>query len=270
MKLTDYALDELIDFVKGDNGLTKKRSGPELVKLFNKYGQRDRYDFNDGGLPRLKGKDQNPSRKEYTYDRLTKINDSINLKNLLEEILNDPEVPDKESAVNSINSIISPDGYKIEIFENECIIIGAEEDEEVEEIEVTFDKIQAEILRELDKAKFTVWVAVSWFSNKPLFDKLVELKERGVNVQVIIVDDDNNRKNAQPIEVFESKRMPKKGYYGNNIMHNKFCIIDSKTVINGSYNWSNSAEYHNENITVIRSRKLAEKFSEQFIKFKNE
>jgi len=34
-------------------------------------------------------------------------------------------------------------------------------------------------------------------------------------------------------------------------MHNKFCIIDEKTIITGSYNWSRQAKKNYENITVI-------------------
>ena len=34
------------------------------------------------------------------------------------------------------------------------------------------------------------------------------------------------------------------------MMHNKFCVIDRSTVINGSYNWSYKARQNHENITV--------------------
>jgi len=34
-------------------------------------------------------------------------------------------------------------------------------------------------------------------------------------------------------------------------MHNKFCIIDDRIVITGSYNWSGNAEDHFENIVVV-------------------
>lgn len=46
-------------------------------------------------------------------------------------------------------------------------------------------------------------------------------------------------------------------------MHNKFCEIDFKKVIHGSYNWTN-----NESITITESRELAEEFAEHFIKLK--
>ncbi len=39
----------------------------------------------------------------------------------------------------------------------------------------------------------------------------------------------------------------------SKLMHNKFCIIDNKTIITGSYNWSKNAESHHENILIIKN-----------------
>jgi phosphatidylserine/phosphatidylglycerophosphate/cardiolipin synthase-like enzyme len=52
------------------------------------------------------------------------------------------------------------------------------------------------------------------------------------------------------------------------MMHNKFCIIDLKIVIHGSYNWTNRAKFNNETIEVVSSHEVAEKFSDQFIQLK--
>jgi phosphatidylserine/phosphatidylglycerophosphate/cardiolipin synthase-like enzyme len=51
-------------------------------------------------------------------------------------------------------------------------------------------------------------------------------------------------------------------------MMNVVCIIDLKTVIHGSYNWTNRAKFNNETIEVVSSREVAEKFSDQFIQLK--
>lgn len=269
MNLSEYALNELIDYVRGENGIIRRRSGRELVALFNQFGLRDFYDFNNGGLPTLEGRrnGMNTSRKDYTYDRLKQINDTNNLTNLIRFISNE-EATNKEAAVENINQIIIDEGYKLELFGNDIEVIGATEETERIEVQVTFEDIQNEILRELDNAKYLVWVAVAWFTNNTLFEKLVELKERGVNIQVLIVDDEINQRYGCRIEEFESRRMPAMGAFNNNIMHNKFCIIDLITVINGSYNWSRRANYNAENITINRSRSVAERFADQFIALK--
>jgi len=269
MKLTDYALGNLVDIVRGEENRSAYKTGSQLVALFNKYGQRDRYDSSKGGLPILDGREQNSSRKDYTFDRLTRLNNSQNIKGLLEDICNDESCPNKEHTVTEINTIIVPEGFKIELFGDQYELIGAEDDEEVVDVKVSFEDIQNEILKELENARFLVWVAVAWFTNISFFKKLVELKQKGVNIQVLIVDDEINNTKGCPIESeFESQRIPLKGYYRTNKMHNKFCIIDLQTVINGSYNWTNAAEYNDENITIIRNRKITEKFAEQFINLK--
>lgn len=51
-------------------------------------------------------------------------------------------------------------------------------------------------------------------------------------------------------------------------MHNKFCIIDLETVLHGSYNWTNKAQYNYETIIIEKDCIFAEKFSEEFIRLK--
>ena len=51
----------------------------------------------------------------------------------------------------------------------------------------------------------------------------------------------------------------------NNTMHNKFCIIDNKLLINGSYNWTYYAEYKNkENVMLITDSAMISNFTNEF------
>ena len=50
----------------------------------------------------------------------------------------------------------------------------------------------------------------------------------------------------------------------NNFMHNKLMILDGKTVITGSYNFSEHAEVNDENILVIQSTAVAKAYSNYF------
>lgn len=55
------------------------------------------------------------------------------------------------------------------------------------------------------------------------------------------------------------------------IMHDKFCIIDNQVVITGSYNWSDNAEFRNEeNIAVLENAKLATEYSVKFRELKQQ
>ncbi len=135
-------------------------------------------------------------------------------------------------------------------------------------VDIHFEEIQKIIIEQIDIAKFTVWVAVAWFTDEILFKKLVNKKNQGINVQLIIICDQINEGSGLKYEEeFETIRIKKIGKY-DNIMHNKFCIIDLKTVIHGCYNWTKRAKFNDETIEVLNSREVAEKFADQFIKLK--
>lgn len=142
-------------------------------------------------------------------------------------------------------------------------------DNELTSQSVHFEDIQEQIISEIRKAKYTIWVAVAWFTDNILFEELMKKVESGVNVQVMINDDEINRNSSLKLEkLSEVYKIPSNGYF-NNIMHNKFCVIDLKTVIHGSYNWTKKAQYNDETISIDENRNTAESFADQFIKLKN-
>ena len=50
-------------------------------------------------------------------------------------------------------------------------------------------------------------------------------------------------------------------------MHNKYCIIDGKILITGSFNWTVSAvKYNQENLVILENESLCKKFLEAFEK----
>ncbi|CAO5062078.1 phospholipase D-like domain-containing protein [Microcystis aeruginosa] len=126
--------------------------------------------------------------------------------------------------------------------------------------------IKTEIIKHIYEAKFAIWVCVAWFTDADLFQRLIDKKNQGVNVRLIINDDENNKKSGLDYQKFETHKIKKIGKYGTNSMHDKFCILDLKTVIHGSYNWTKNAKYNDDTITVIEDNcEQAKLFSEQFI-----
>ncbi|MDJ0674599.1 MAG: phospholipase D-like domain-containing protein [Calothrix sp. MO_167.B42] len=165
-----------------------------------------------------------------------------------------------------------------QILFDECfqIAVRLKEDkencEEIDDVSLDshFDNIPNEIIDAINSARFTIWIAVAWFTDKEIFNLLVNKKNQGVNVQLIIMDDDINQKYGLKYEdEFETYRIKEFGRY-KNIMHNKFCILDIEIVIQGSYNWTNKAKYNKENITVVTNRENAKKFTEYFIQMKKD
>ena len=147
------------------------------------------------------------------------------------------------------------------------------ENEEIEKITLPkpcFEKIEQEIIEAIHTAEFTVWVAVAWFTNQKLFKQLIAKKNQGVNVQLIILDDEINENSGIFYErEFETYKFPPFGKY-KNIFHVKYFIIDLRQVVHGSYNWTNKANYNYENIVNDNNRKNAEKYAKHFVASKNQ
>lgn len=139
------------------------------------------------------------------------------------------------------------------------------------ELEVVFEEQRKKIIDELNHARFTIWIAVAWFTLEEIFELLVQKTIEGLDIRIIISKDEINKK---VYDKYKDKlnilAYPKFGVYNDNFMHNKFCIIDLRKVIHGSYNWSKKAEYNKETVEILDDRKTAEEFSEEFKKLYTE
>ena len=260
MKLDETAIKRLAPIICGDK-LAPYKTGYELVELFNKYGCNDEY---TRGFP---------SRWFYTENKLREINETKNMEKFLNDFLYSRNYIDSkcdlDKIADEINKDISYIGYKIEKINGEYVVTGDGLLKEDVEVKVAFENIQKNIIEEIRKAKYIIWVAVAWFTDEVLFDELIKKKEEGVNVQIIISDDEINRGSQLKYEkYFETYRKKKFGLFGENILHNKFCVIDLHTVIHGSYNWSRKAQYNDENIDILRNTEHAKKYADRFKELK--
>ncbi len=125
-----------------------------------------------------------------------------------------------------------------------------------------FDQIEKQVLNDLDGARVSIYVAMAWFTNQRIADKLIEKFNEGLDVKVVSYDDYTNAKFGVNIESIPHKTI--RGTRGGT-MHDKFCVIDNQKVLTGSYNWSLNAENKNdENVTVIYDDTRASDYSVEF------
>jgi hypothetical protein len=137
------------------------------------------------------------------------------------------------------------------------------------------DNIREQIISELDKAKYSIFVASAYFTDYELADKLAEKAKFGLAVDLIISNSDINDSSEL---IFQNLR--KKGvnvyktgatdFRQGSVMHNKFCVIDYETVITGSYNWTRQATINQENIVVFKDKKEANQFLQKFYSLRKE
>jgi hypothetical protein len=86
-----------------------------------------------------------------------------------------------------------------------------------------FEDIQNQIIEQIKSAKYSIWVAVAWFTDKTLFDLLIIKKQEGLNIQIIVINDDINKNYGQPYEkYFETYRVNPTGKYQTGVPVQKF------------------------------------------------
>jgi hypothetical protein len=134
-----------------------------------------------------------------------------------------------------------------------------------------FENIQEQIVQELTKAKRSVIIVVAWFTENELFGLICRLASQGVDVQLLLMDDEIN--NQFGIVYEQLQNAGGKVWKINNgikdtLIHNNFCVIDEQVIINGSYNWTNKAKQNHQSITVIQDAELSYQFSCEFEQLK--
>ncbi|MBU1873402.1 DUF1669 domain-containing protein [bacterium] len=137
------------------------------------------------------------------------------------------------------------------------------------ELQAYFENITEVIQKELKSASKSIFIAVAWFTDKELFRTICEKARSNKKVELILVDDEINRNSGLKFHELETSGGKifwiKDEANNGKLMHNKFCVIDSSTVITGSYNWSYHAKQSHENITVVKDDiQLASQFIDEF------
>jgi len=138
-------------------------------------------------------------------------------------------------------------------------------------------KCSAYILREIEQAKQELLVAVYAFTSEELARALIQARNRGISVQVIIDREFDLGNDKSKGKFLESQRIPVRRISGvkstitekeRGLMHQKFAVIDRKVVFTGSYNWTRGAETLNdENLLLFRdAAPLAEEYRAMFFR----
>jgi len=131
-------------------------------------------------------------------------------------------------------------------------------------LDAHFTDIKNVILSRLDSAESSIYVCVCWFTDSDLLDKLCEKARAEVPVALMMYNDDiNGRLDFTRLEnaggrVFKVE---------DELMHNKFCVIDQNIVLTGSPNWSYAANKSNrdENLVEVTGElQFAYKFVDEF------
>ena len=130
-------------------------------------------------------------------------------------------------------------------------------------------EIKQRILSEINNATQSIYLAMAYFTDREIAMAIVGAKNRNVLVDIILSSNIQNDtvklmlKGANIIvHAFETGD-------ARGIMHHKFCLIDNKITINGSYNYSINASNNNvENIHVSDDTSTYSQFFTEFERLK--
>lgn len=130
-------------------------------------------------------------------------------------------------------------------------------------------EIKQRIISEIAKATQCIYVAMAYFTDRDIAMAIIEAKSRNVTVDIILSSNAQNETvklmlKGAGISVHAFETGDPRG-----IMHHKFCLIDNKISINGSYNYSFNASINNvENIQIADDIAIYSQFLSEFERLK--
>ena len=126
------------------------------------------------------------------------------------------------------------------------------------------------VVKTIGEAQTSVRVAAYSFTSRPIAQALIDACSRNVDVQIVF--DKSQRTNSFISRSFDNSCVQTRVNDRYAIMHDKFIIVDDKTLETGSFNFTQAAENKNaENVLVIHDApEVVEGFMKQWEKLWDE
>ncbi|GAB6189370.1 hypothetical protein JCM30566_11090 [Marinitoga arctica] len=126
------------------------------------------------------------------------------------------------------------------------------------------DDLTNRIIELINNAKKSIHVMIFTFSKKEIAESLINAKNRGVDVKIIAEEYQSNYSWAQ-INYLKQNGVNVILDKNDRTFHHKVMIIDENITITGSFNFTNSAQYNNdENSLVIHSEYISKEYEREF------
>ena len=122
------------------------------------------------------------------------------------------------------------------------------------QLECFFEGIEEVVLKNIISAQTSIKACMAWFTNFNIFKALRHKLKEGVEI-VMITNNDliNNGGYCLNLNELIDKGLKLHLAEYPDLIHHKFCIIDGKVIMTGSYNWTFFSENINrENMIVIK------------------
>ncbi|MCC6410061.1 MAG: hypothetical protein IT270_00295 [Saprospiraceae bacterium] len=120
----------------------------------------------------------------------------------------------------------------------------------------------------LKQAKYSIRIAMCWFSNPRIFQTILEKLQEGISTELVIEFDDNNiREGGLDFDHFIQSGGLLFAAHDTTLMHHKFAIIDDTVLLTGSFNWTNNT--NTENTIACDEKSAVQTYLQEFTNLKN-
>jgi type IV secretion system protein VirD4 len=130
------------------------------------------------------------------------------------------------------------------------------------------------VLAAIELAQSEILLAAYSLTHKAIALALVDARNRGVSVNIVVDNDQNGDEQAgyKAVEFLESQNIPVVRNRNYSAMHHKFIVVDCRHVQFGSFNYTPSADRRNAEVALLLLDvpKLAETFMVEFKRLSNE
>jgi len=154
--------------------------------------------------------------------------------------------------VKALKPIIKPSRSEV----TECLFFETNDPQDEDDF-----KVFLEYLLSGDR---TLDICVYTITDNKIANAILSESRRGVKVRIIT---DNDKANDLGSDIYRLARagIPVKFDKTDAHMHHKFALIDSKLLMNGSYNWTVAAKSRNlENVVISNNPKMVRSFQMHF------
>ncbi len=108
------------------------------------------------------------------------------------------------------------------------------------------------VVREIQNARHEVLVLAYSFTSQPIAQALVDAKLRGLHVEIVL-DHSNEKEEHTDLHFFIEQGLAPLIDPTHAIAHNKVMLIDGRTLLTGSFNFTRQAEIENaENLLILK------------------
>jgi phosphatidylserine/phosphatidylglycerophosphate/cardiolipin synthase-like enzyme len=111
--------------------------------------------------------------------------------------------------------------------------------------------VLADLRKHIKQATRSLKVAIFTLTHPVLLEELIQAKNRGVDVTVIVDLHASLGASARAIEVLQKAGVHVRASQGVQLMHHKFMLVDNRTLVTGSANWTKSAFVKNSDCLFI-------------------